>query len=137
MDDAINKLDTAWETTTKGIHSGSNKGIKFTRGRKKIGWSLLYDASEKLDDKFLSDLPKVEIANLLKFVGDTVGMWEKFSHIKSRYIKRKNPETLALNACILAEALGISAECVFHSKSNTDFTASRTLISLSLERSFH
>jgi len=63
-----------------------------------------------LENQYLSNLPKVEIPNLIKFVGDIVKMWGKFCHSKSRSVKRKFADPLALNACILAEAFGFSME---------------------------
>jgi hypothetical protein len=32
------------------------------------------------------------------FMGDRTGMWGAFTHVKSRYIKKKKPVTLAVNA---------------------------------------
>ncbi len=37
-------------------------------------------------------------------------MWKIFSHSKDRYIKRKEPSPIGLNACILAEAFGIGTQ---------------------------
>lgn len=110
LDEKLNELDVAWERTTESINSGCNQGIKISQEEKNPTWTLLYDTSEKLDDKFLSDLPKAEIPNVIKFVGDICGIWDKFSHIKDRYIKRANPDPIVLNACILAEAFGFGME---------------------------
>ncbi len=110
LDNMLEKLDAAWERTTKGINTGSNEGINITLENNIQTWTLNYDTSEKLDDQFLSDLPKVEIPNLIKFVGDTVGIWDKFSHKINLYIKRKSADPVYLNAGILAEAFGFSIE---------------------------
>ena len=34
-------------------------------------------------------------------------MWNGFTHMKDRYTKRKRPVTLAVNACLMAEAFGV------------------------------
>lgn len=110
LDNMSNQLDTAWEQTTHGIVSGSNEDINIDLENKGVPWSLNYDTSEELEDQYLSNLPKVEIPNLIKFVGDITGMWDKFSHSKTRYVKRKIAEPVSLNACILAEAFGFTTE---------------------------
>ncbi|QRG81470.1 Tn3 family transposase [Vibrio diabolicus] len=48
----------------------------------------------------------MEIANIVMFIGDRIGMWIGFTHLKDRYIKRKKPLPLAINACLLSEAFG-------------------------------
>jgi TnpA family transposase len=107
LDDAIEMLDKAWDTTTTNILSGDNSGfhIKETKSGQPE-WSLLYDSSEHLDDAFFKTLPKVEIADIVMFIGDRIGMWDGFTHMKDRYTKRKTPIALAVNACLLAEAFG-------------------------------
>ena len=85
-------MDLAWNQTNANIANGTNKGIELTETIKADGstiqsWKLLYDAKEKLDDSFFSNLPRIEIANLLKFIGDTTQLWSGFTHIKHRYIK--------------------------------------------------
>jgi TnpA family transposase len=104
------ELDTAWEVTTNAIDSGTNEGFNIITDTKTPTWSLLYDVSVELEDQYLSNLPKVEIPNLIKFIGDLVGMWNKFSHAKNRGLKRKTADPDALNACILAEAFGFTTE---------------------------
>jgi TnpA family transposase len=110
LDSKLSELDAAWERTAQGIDSGTNKGINIKLENKTPTWSLSYDVSEELEDQYLRNLPKVEIPNLIKFVGDLVGMWGKFTHAKNRGIKRKSADPLALNACILAEAFGFSTD---------------------------
>lgn len=48
----------------------------------------------------------MEIANIVMFIGDRIGMWSGFTHLKDRYTKRKKPLPLAINACLLSEAFG-------------------------------
>lgn len=43
------------------------------------------------------------------FIGDLIGMWSGFTHMKDRYAKRKKPVSLAINACLLSEACGLSS----------------------------
>ena len=109
LDDAIAMLDRAWDTTTQNIRLDKNAGfnIKETKSGQQE-WSLLYDSSEPLDDTFFKTLPKVEIADIIMFVGDRIGIWHGFTHMKDRYIKKKKPVVLAINACLLSEAFGFS-----------------------------
>lgn len=128
LDDAIKRLNNAWDTTTENIRLEHNSGfnIKKTRtGEKK--WNLLYDSKEKLDDAFFKTLPKVEIADVVMFIGDFISMWDGFTHIKNRYTKKKKPAVLATTACLLSEAFGFS----------TTKMADMSDIKLSLLRSTH
>ena len=110
LDDALECLDNTWDTTIENILAEHNTSfnIKETKGGQQK-WSLLYDSKEKLDDTFFRILPKVEIADVVMFVGDLIGMWDGFTHIKDRYTKRKKPAMLAITASLLSEAFGFSA----------------------------
>ena len=107
LDAALQDLDDAWEQTTHNIRENNNPGfnVRETKGGQHH-WSLLYDSVAKLDDAFFKNLPKVEIANIVMFIGDRIGMWSGFTHLKDRYAKRKKPLPLAINACLLSEAFG-------------------------------
>lgn len=107
LDEALQELNDTWDRTTNNILENSNPG--FSIRETKTGqqhWSLRYDGVEKLDDAFFKNLPKLEIANIVMFIGDLIGMWSGFTHMKDRYTKRKKPIPLALNACLLSEAFG-------------------------------
>ena len=67
---------------------------------------MLYDSVKKLDDAFFKTLPKVEIANVVMFIGDLIGMRDGFTHMKDRYTKKKKAAPLAINACLLSEGFG-------------------------------
>ncbi len=110
LDEMLKKLDEAWDKTFSNVKSGKNQGIQFKEKNGQLEWSLLYDASSKQQDIFFKKIPQVEISNLVKCIGDLVGIWPSFVHSKDRYSKRKTPQTLILNACILAEAFGIGAQ---------------------------
>jgi len=111
LEKALQDLDIAWDETNSNIANGTNKGIELTKQQDgTVVWNLLYDPNEKPDDPFFSNLPKIEIADLLKFIGDLINLWDGFTHIKHRYIKRKKPVVLAVNACILSEAFGFGVQ---------------------------
>lgn len=115
LDEALLTLDLAWDNTITNIANGTNKDVEITKTKDADGnltqsWKLLYEPKEKLDDSFFSNLPKIEIANLLKFVGDLTQLWDGFTHIKHRYIKRQKPDILAVLACILAKAFGLNIQ---------------------------
>lgn len=107
LEDALQNLDNAWRTTTENIGLGNNAGFHVKESKTgKTEWSLLYDSLDPLDDTFFKTLPKIEIADLVMFIGDHIGMWDGFTHVKDRYVKRKQPIQLAINACLLSEAFG-------------------------------
>ncbi len=107
LDTAISELNAAWKRTTENIRGQHNAGFNL-KGEKagKPDWSLLYDSKEKLDDAFFRTLSKAEIADIMMFVGNRAGMWDSFTHMKDRYIKRETPAALAINGCVLSEAFG-------------------------------
>lgn len=110
LNDALQELNDAWARTTTHIQDNTNPGFSLretTTGQPH--WNLRYDSAEKLDDAFFKNLPKVEIANIVMFIGDLIDMWSGFTHMKDRYTKRKKPLPLAINACLLSEAFGFGA----------------------------
>ena len=107
LDEALAALDQAWKITTDNIRLEQNTGFRLKETKNgESQWGLLYDSREKLEDAFFQTLPKVEIADVVMFIGELTDMWGGFTHLKDRYTKRKNPLPLALNACILSEAFG-------------------------------
>ena len=107
LDDALEELDNTWDRTTENIRLDKNPGFKLKETKSgKQQWSLSYDSVKKLDDAFFKTLPKVEIANVVMFIGDLIGMWDGFTHMKDRYTKKKKAAPLAINACLLSEGFG-------------------------------
>lgn len=114
LDDALKELDDAWDKTTRRISLGENEGFSITETKTgEQDWKLEYDSLEELDDAFFKTLSQVEIADIVMYIGDCVNMWDSFSHMKSRYTKKKKANPLALNACILSDAFGIGIEKMF------------------------
>ena len=111
LDEKLEELDRAWARTTERISLGENTyfKIKETKTGEK-DWSLLYEAKDKLEDSFFKTLPPVEIADVVMYIGDLANMWDLFTHIRTRYNKKKKPAKLAATGCCLAGAFGISAE---------------------------
>ena len=71
-----------------------------------LEWQLNYDTSEKLDDVFFKNIPKLDIADIFVFIDSIMHIFEGFTHIKGRYIKRLKPVVISVIACILSEAFG-------------------------------
>ena len=72
-----------------------------------ISWTLTYDTDKSNENSpFFKDLAQIEIAELMKFVGDKIGFWHVFTHKKHRYIKQRRPEPMATLACVLSDAFG-------------------------------
>ncbi len=112
LDAALMTLDATWDRTTKRISGGENSAfnIKEMKTSEQQNWSLDYDSLDKLDDAFFRTLSQVEIPNIMMYIGDRIGIWRAFTHMKTRYNKKKTPVTLAVNACILSDAFGIGIE---------------------------
>ena len=111
LDEALVALDSAWDKTTKRISLGENSGFNIKKTKTcEQNWSLGYDRRDKLDDAFFKTLSQVEIPDIMMHIGDHIDMWSAFTHMKTRYSKKKNPVKLAINACILSDAFGIGAE---------------------------
>ena len=111
LDEALKELDNTWNRTIKRINLGENPG--FNLKKTKTGeqdWSLGYDSVDKLDDAFFKTLSQVEIPDIVMYIGDLIDMWGSFTHMKTRYNKKKRPFALAINACVLSDAFGIGAE---------------------------
>ncbi|CAO5682395.1 MAG: Tn3 family transposase ISPsy30 [Holosporales bacterium] len=111
LDDALQELDAAWDKTISRINNNENKEfiITETKTDEKV-WKLEYDTSKKLDDAFFKDLSQIEIADIVMYIGDKINIWESFTHMKSRYIKKKKVYPLALSAFILYDAFGMGIE---------------------------
>ena len=113
LDEQLQNLNDAWERTDTNITNGTNKFIEIINGKTpedEPSWKLIYDPKEKLEGTFFTNLPKIEIVNLFKFIGDLTKIWDSFTHIKHRYIKRHKPISAVLNACVLSEAFGLSIQ---------------------------
>ena len=111
LDDVLQELDRAWTRTTGRITRGENLAFKIKETKSgEQDWSLSYDASEKLDDNFFSTVPQVEIPDIMMHMGDLTDMWGAFTHMKTRYNHKTKPAKTAVNACVLANAFGISTE---------------------------
>jgi TnpA family transposase len=111
LDEVLNLLDNTWDRTTKRISSGENTGfiIKKTKAGEQE-WSLDYDSLDKLEDAFFKTLPQVEIPDVLMHIGDHADMWRAFTHMKTRYHKKRRTVSLVVNACVLSDAFGIGEE---------------------------
>lgn len=111
LDEVLDELDRAWERTTSRINRGENQSFKIKETKSgEQDWSLGYDGVEKLEDSFFKKLPQVEIPDIMMHMGDRTNMWDVFTHMKSRYNVKTKPPKTSVNACILADAFGISTE---------------------------
>lgn len=111
LDEVLEILDNAWNRTTGRITMGENAGLKIKETKSgEQEWSLLYDGVDKLDDAFFKTLPQVEIPDVVMHIGDRINMWCAFTHMKTRYNKRKSPDIVTLIACLLSDAFGIGTE---------------------------
>lgn len=111
LNEVLNELDHVWERTTSRINRGENQSFKIKETKSgEQDWRLGYDSVEKLEDSFFKTLPQVEIPDIMMHMGERTNMWDVFTHMKSRYNVKTKPPKTAMNACILADAFGISTE---------------------------
>src|SRR3990167_1187165 len=111
LDSALADLENAWIQTNKNIEDGTNKSIELeTDDKGSVTWKLTYDTDEAEKSTFFDELPKRDIADVFKFMGDFLCIWTLFEGQKDRYVKHKHPSPLALIACILADAFGFGTE---------------------------
>lgn len=111
LDDALVALNSAWDKTTTRINLRENSG--FSIKERKTGeqdWSLLYEGQAPLDEAFFRTLSQAEIPDIMRYIGDRIAMWSSFTHMKTRYTKKRQPVPLAISACILSDAFGIGIE---------------------------
>ncbi len=110
LDDCLKKLDEAWDRTTDRINQGENTAFKLKETKTgEQDWTLGYDSQEKLEDSFFKTISQVEIPDIMMCIGDPIDLWGSFTHMKTRYNKKKQATSLAVNACILSDAFGIGA----------------------------
>ncbi|MEO8402642.1 MAG: Tn3 family transposase, partial [Gammaproteobacteria bacterium] len=111
LDKALMDLEDAWIQTNKNIDEGKNKSIRIEIDDKGIvTWKLTYDADESEKSTFFDELPKEDIADVFKFMGDYLKIWKLFESQKDKYVKHKHPSPLALIACVLSDAFGFGTE---------------------------
>lgn len=111
LDELLDSLDKAWDTTTKRIQLGQNAGFKLKEKQDgEQDWSLRYDSKEALDDAFFKKLPQIDLLDIIMFIGNLATVWDAFTHMKQRYNKKKKADPLLINACLLAEAFGIGTQ---------------------------
>lgn len=105
LDQKLLELDNKWKEINDNIEN--NKGITIIVNKDgSLSWQLNYEASEKLDDSFYRNLSKSDIADIITFINDIWNVFEGFTHVKGRYIKKAKPNIIILIACLLAEAFG-------------------------------
>lgn len=111
LDQALSDLEEAWIQTNKNIDEGENKSIKIEPDDKgNMTWKLTYDADSSEKTNFFDELPKKDIADAFKFMGDHLRIWGLFESQKDKYVKHKHPSPLVLIACVLADAFGFGIE---------------------------
>lgn len=53
-----------------------------------IEWQLNYDTSEKLDDVFFKNIPKLDVADIFIFIDSIMHIFEGFTHSKGDVISK-------------------------------------------------
>jgi TnpA family transposase len=124
LDQKLLELNNKWKAFTHNIKN--NKVITIITNKDgSLSWQLNYETSEKLDNSFYHNVSKSDIADILAFVNDTWNIFEGFTHIKGRYIKKIKPNIIILIACLLAEAFGFGTKKMFE-MSDLSFNALRS-----------
>lgn len=83
LDQALVDLENAWIKTNKNIEDSTNKSIELeTDDKGNVAWKLTYDTNEAEKSTFFDDLPKRDIADVFKFMGDFLCIWILFESQK-------------------------------------------------------
>jgi hypothetical protein len=83
LDQALADLENAWIQTNKNIEEGHNKSLKIeTDDKGAITWKLTYDTDDADKSTFFDELPKRDIADVFKFMGDYLKLWMLFESQK-------------------------------------------------------
>ena len=124
---ALSELESAWKQTNHRIDDGHNTGIQVHIDDEDIStWKLSYDSEKTEEPTFFDGLSQIDIADIMKFVGDQLEIWPVFNPLKYRYIKHKQPDPLALVACSLADAFGFGVKKMSE-MSNANYNYLRTI----------
>ncbi len=99
-----NKLDSRIKSVNNRILSGDNKFIKI-KGNK---WNLSYESNNNkiIKNPFFTQLPKINIGNLIHFVNEECNFLKAFTNILKRYGKIKKDEC-SIIAAIIANGTNI------------------------------
>ncbi len=96
------EIEVRFVSVNKRIEDGSNKHIKITGAGAKRRWTLLYPtAEEPANSPFFSQLPGMDIEELLRFVAGKTGFLSSFTHVLDRYVKHES-DPRELLACVVA-----------------------------------
>jgi len=97
------EIEARFVSVNKRIEDGSNKHIKVTGVGAKRRWTLVYptDEEEPANSPFYSQLPGINIEDLLWFVAGKTGFLRNFTHVLDRYVKHE-PDPREILACIVA-----------------------------------
>jgi hypothetical protein len=111
LDDKLEDLEFAWQTTAYNIQSGKNASFELNADDEgQVSWKLTYQAEQLVENQFFNQVPKIDIADLLKLMGDAIKIWPVFTHQKHRYVKCQQPDPLLLIGCLLSVAFGFGAK---------------------------
>ena len=96
------EIEARFVSVNQRIEDGSNKHIKITGVGAKRRWTLLYPTDEEpANSPFYSQLPGIDIEDLLWFVAGKTGFLRSFTHVLDRYVKHE-PDPRELLACVVA-----------------------------------
>jgi TnpA family transposase len=95
-------LDARFKAVNQHINEGVNEHIKIRGIAEKRRWTLIYPNQETpVNSLFYSQLPGINIADLLWFVAEDTGFLDAFNHILDRYVKHEVDHSEIL-ACVVA-----------------------------------
>jgi TnpA family transposase len=96
------EIEARFVSVNQRIEEGSNKHIKITGVGAKRRWTLLYPSEEEpANHSFYSQLPGIDIEELLWFVAGKTDFLHNFTHVLNRYVKQE-PDPRELLACVVA-----------------------------------
>lgn len=103
------EIEARFISVNQRIEDGSNKHIKITGVGAKRRWTLLYPTDEEsANSPFYSQLPGIDIEELLWFVTERTGFLRSFTHVLDRYVKHEpDPRELLAGVVAMGTNMGL------------------------------
>jgi hypothetical protein len=96
------EIEARFASVNERIENGSNEHIKVSGVGIKRRWTLIYPTDDELvNSPFYSQLPGIDIEELLWFVAGKTAFLRDFTHVLDRCIKHE-PDPREILACIVA-----------------------------------
>ena len=117
-------LEPLIKAVNQRIECGDNKGISIKKKGDEISWTLPYQKQEeKANNPVFSTLPRISIADVLRFADKDHHFMQAFTHIKPHGAKSEQ-DSVAIIACLIANGTNLG---VYKMAENSNLDYNRML----------